>query len=521
MQELTAYALERFIQLVPQIQSPAHMAYVLKHEEFAHLRADGNNYQVCLCNEEAIRLIQDMYQDMIEATPGVEYFHVSTDEVYFAGICKKCQKKRPFNDVNRSLTWVKYANLMHAWLKERGRRMLCWVEYPLLTEHLKLLPRGLINGVTVPGRSDEWIRNLEERDIHSLVYSSQQGSEKLFPNYFSSEYLYRGRPIQGRLAEPARNVALMLNRESKLLGTFAAAWDDSGLHNEIFWLGWATVTQYGWTPGRPRLEQSVADFMDIFYGHGNQDMVEVYRRLMEGARFYESSWDRVPATRLKPTYGNWAARGQDTTRIDLTLEPPALPFSYDFTLVAEDNFSRRYSKILEQAPVMNLKIEQVIYTLQGKLGLVNRNRYNLEVLLSIAYFEKHFIEMLLALERTEKILQAASQALRAEKEREVLGHLVQAHKTVNGILENRSRMWESLKRVWEKSRYPKGRSVGGRHFVHILDDLKDHRADRRPGLEYMLEPLENIGLDKWNKQLAAYIRSYAAGRHFEVKGLDE
>ena len=45
LQEIVNYGLERFIQVVPQIQSPAHMAYVLKHPEFADLRADGNNYQ--------------------------------------------------------------------------------------------------------------------------------------------------------------------------------------------------------------------------------------------------------------------------------------------------------------------------------------------------------------------------------------------------------------------------------------------------------------------------------------------
>ena len=86
MQGLTRYALERHIQLVPQIQAPAHMAYVLKHDEFKNLRADGSNYQACMCSEEAIALIQDLYQDMIDATPGVEYFHASTDEVYYAGI---------------------------------------------------------------------------------------------------------------------------------------------------------------------------------------------------------------------------------------------------------------------------------------------------------------------------------------------------------------------------------------------------------------------------------------------------
>ena len=35
LQEIVNYGLERHIQVVPQVQSPAHMAYVLKHPEFA------------------------------------------------------------------------------------------------------------------------------------------------------------------------------------------------------------------------------------------------------------------------------------------------------------------------------------------------------------------------------------------------------------------------------------------------------------------------------------------------------
>ncbi len=520
MQGLTRYALERHIQLVPQIQSPAHMAYVLKHEEFKDLRADGSNYQACMCNEEAISLIQDLYQDMIDATPGVEYFHVSTDEVYYAGICSKCQEKRPYNEKNRSLTWVEYVNRMHKWLVDRDRKMLCWVEYPLLDEHLKLLPRGLINGVAVLGQSDGWNQGLRDAGVPSLIYSSQQGSELLFPNYFSSEFLENGRPVQGRLEEPGKVVPQLLGKApNELIGTYAAAWDDSGLHSETFWLGWVVVSQYGWSPNEPRVEQVIADFMDIFYGPGNQDLIEVYRTLMEGARFYESSLDRVPATRLKPTYGSWAGPGRDTTRIDLRIEPPPLPFAYDETLVVDRTFSRRYASVLAQMPEVRRRLDQVIGVVQGKLGTVSRNRYNLEVLLSIAQFERHYITMLADLEEAENLMIRAADAQNQERHRDVVSLLSQAHGLVRACLSDREAMWVGLKATWEKSRYPKGRSVGGRNFVHILDDLKDHRADRRTGLDYMLEPLENSGLEAWSESLAQFIRTYAKSRTLEVPEL--
>ena len=125
-----------------------------------------------------------------------------------------------------------------------------------------------------------------------------------------------------------------------------------------------------------------------FYGLNRPDLVEIYRTLEEGALFYESSLDRVPATRLKPSYGSWAGPGRDTTRIDLRIEPPPLPFAYDETLVVDRTFSRRYAPVLAQMPEIRRRLDQTIGALQGKLGAVSRNRYNLEVLLSITVLRK-------------------------------------------------------------------------------------------------------------------------------------
>jgi hypothetical protein len=82
-------------------------------------------------------------------------------------------------------------------------------------------------------------------------------------------------------------------------------------------------------------------------------------------------------------------------------------------------------------------------------------------------------------------------------------------------------MWKELKRIWEKSRYEKGRSVGGRKYVHVLDDVKDHFADRRPGLEYMLAPFERMDLPGWRSRLLECIKGYAARHNVPLEGLAE
>jgi len=513
MQEFTAYALERYIQLVPVIQAPAHMAYVLKHEEFAHLRADGNNYQACMCDEEAIQLIFDMYQDMIEATPGVKYFHVSTDEVYYAGICDKCGK--PYNEENRSQTWVDFVLRAHDWLAERGRRMLCWVEYPLLPKHILQLPSDLIDGVM--GSDQAFIDAERKVGIRQLAYSSTQGSEWLFPNHFPT--VYRGRPTRGRLESIAQTVRRGLEMGANPIGSFAAAWDDSGLHEECFWLGWVTVTQYAWTHRWPTVEQNVADFMDVFYGPNRGDMVEVCKLLIEGARFFEDGWDRVTSTERPPSYGNSRGKGIGTRRTDCLLETPPLPRPDN--LAVQPKFSTKYKERIEKARRLILRNDKLLQELNRNLTRLERNRYNQEVYLSIAYLERYFMRMLLDLESAEKSLLAAAKADADNNPAAAVGHLVAANNTVSDLLRWADWMWKEVKRIWEKSRYEKGRSVGGRHFVHIMDDVKDHKADRRPGLEYLIMPFERMKLPQWRAQLEKCIKEYAAGHNVPIRGLQE
>ena len=184
LQEIVDYGLERFVQVVPVIQSPAHMAYVLKHPQFAHLRADGNNYQSDLCNEETYKLIFQMYDDVIAATKGVDYFFVSTDEVYYAGIGKTC--KLPYNDDNRSAAWADFAIRAHNHLAKHNRRMLAWIEYPLLAKDMERIPSDVIDGVV----GDESFVEIQMRKgMRQLVYTSTQGAEFLFPDHMAIESL--------------------------------------------------------------------------------------------------------------------------------------------------------------------------------------------------------------------------------------------------------------------------------------------------------------------------------------------
>ena len=512
MQELTRYALERHIQLVPQIQAPSHMTWLLKYKEYEHLKADGSNYHMCMCDEEGMQIIRDLYQDMIDATPGVKYFHASTDEVYYAGICDKC--KREYNEQNRSLYWVEYVNWMHKWLTERGRTVLCWVEYPLLPQDIKLLPSGLIDAITAGSKEPVWISEMNKAGIPQLAYSSMQGSEYLFPNLFPTNY--RGRRTAGRLEDAATTIPRVLEKGSNLLGTFCASWDDAGLHEETFWLGWVMVSQYGWNYLSPSVEQSTADFMDLFYGSGAGDMVEVYKLLEEGARFFEDGWDNVPSTERGPAYGS--SRGPfPYNRQDQTLSMPKLPVGDKLT--ADSSFATAYRDRINRAWKQKKHNDRVVALLMRNLGRVEHNRYNLEVYLSLARLERYYMDIITGIAAAEHSLAAAANADSEGKSAQAVGHLVAASNTVAALLEQQKTMWDVLVATWEKSRYPKNRTVDGREFLHVQDDVKDHFADRRKGLDYMLAPFQRMQIPAWREKLVAAINDYATAHNVPIEGL--
>src|SRR5262245_23736384 len=514
LQEIVNYGLERFIQVVPQVQAPAHIGYVLKHPQFAHLRADGNNYQACMCDEESYKLIFQMYDDVINATKGVNYLFVSTDEVYYAGACSKCDK--PYNPENRSLKWVDYVRRARDFAASRGRRILVWAEYPLLPEHVKMLPPDIIDGAI---GETEYIETENRLGIRQLAYTSLQGAEFLFPNHLASNRNAGGDsgPAIGRLQSARRDISFGKIWQGKPIGVFGAAWDDSGLHNETFWLGWAVAAAYGWAPGGPDTAQTVADFMNIYYGPQVSEMVEVYRGLQAQARFFESSWDKVVSKVRGPGYGNSYGKGIGVVRFDETLPPPALPAmpGLDFAPV----YVGRYAARVEEAGRLALENDLLIHRIHQNILKADRNRYNLEVLLSLAGLTGHHNRLILGMKKIEDDLNSARMESGRNRHEEAMGHLVGAYDLARGLVKERREVFQALKTVWEKSRFEKGREVNGKKFYHALDDTKDHWADRRPDLSYMIAPEESIGLEKWMESLGGVIRDYAKKNNVPASAL--
>lgn len=516
MQDLVDYGLARYIQIVPNIQAPAHMGYVLKHDEFKDLRSDGINYMAKFSDPRTYELIFDMYKDVIEATKGVDYLHVSTDEVYYAGIDPDDQKVRPYNPENRSLWFVEFVNKARDFAAKYNRRIFVWVEMPLLPEHVEKLPADIIDGIV--GNPD-YVEPEKKMGMRTLAYTSMQGAEWIFPNYFDWQD-QRGQAQRGRLKDAYDGP--IFGRATKVhpIGTFAAAWDDSGLHNETFWLGWVTVNAYGWHPAGASLPQTVAEFFEIYYGPGCEGLIDAYRDLQRGARLYEDSWDNVPSKERGPAYGSSQGKRR-VNRTDETLRLPELPALPDLAMDADEPiWKTRYARRVEAARAEAVANERLRMNLQAHMTKVRQNRYNVEVLLALAELQRHHIEMMLTMDQVEQDLLKAS-AVAARDKAQAVGLLVKAYDAVDRIAADFDATFAAVKATWEKSMWPKNRTIDGKAYLHIMDDVKDHFADRRVDIDYMVAPEQRMNLPGFRDELGKLIREYTKAQGLDVKALPD
>lgn len=512
LQGIVDYGLERFIQVVPVVQSPAHMAYVLKHQQFAHLRADANNYQSSLCDPRTYDLIFSMYDDVVKATRGVKYFYVSTDEVYYAGIESQCS--RPYNPENRSLAWVEFVKRARDHLARHGRRILVWAEYPLLPQHVKMIPPDVIDGVV---GEPEYIPIEKQLGMRQLAYVSMQGAEHLFPGNLAMETETGFN--RGRLYDAYQSISTGRHWRLNPIGVFGAAWGDTGLHSETFWMGWSAVAQYGWNPGATSVDEHAAKFVEIYYGPRTRGLIEAYRMMQRQGKSWERTWETVVSRVRAAGYGNSYGKGRGTERRDMTLSPPPLPVLPDLSVPRAAN--DKFAGFLAEARARQVENDQLLMTLQTNFGLADRNQYNLEVFVALARFMGHHWRLLSAMGGVEQSLRQAETSAQKKEHARAVGLLVRAHNSMEQVENEGAVVFAQLKTVWEKGSYPKGQSVGGQSFIHVLDDTKDHWADRTADLGYLMQPESSIGLPAWRSSLAKVIQSYAKQNNVPVKGLGE
>ena len=512
-QELTGYGLRYHIELIPYLDAPAHIAFILKHPEYAKLREfPDSNYEFCSTNPESYKLLFGMFDDLLGANKGVKHFYLSTDEPYYIGMadnaqCDEAKRARELGSVGKLL--AEFVAKAGGYLHDHGRTVFFWGEYPMKVDDLKLLPPFVVNGEVYGPEFDPVYKSL---GIRQMIYTSSEGEEQLFPDYFilppsrRVHPAYTGTP---RVPDSIDKISFDSSRQqSDLIGEVNAGWADMGLHPETFWMGYLTSAAAGWNPGSMEAQESMSAFYKLFYGPRVAEMDRVYRLMSEQAQNWYDSWETVRSSARKPIWGNSDRIYTPGMLVhDQTLPLPTAPgddLSYD-SAWRQDNARR-----LDLAAQALRDNDELLELLYSNLALADRNRANLEVFVSIAKLCRQNLEMLTQIGRMEAALHSAVGPAHSSNPKEALASVDQALGLAARIKFERNGVLRDTAAVWYQGWQPRAAEANGRKFLHELDDVKDHLPDRTVDMSYLVYRQLLLPLGDWVKQIEDARNHFAA-----------
>ena len=506
-QELTDYARSLYVELVPFLDAPAHIAFILKHPEYKRLRAFSNsNYELNVLDPKADQLILGMMNDLMDANKGGKYFLFSTDEAYYVGMSESEKKRADILGGNGRLL-AEYITRIANKLHEKGRKIIIWGEYPLKPSDINSLPSHIINGVY----DEKTAPIFKEHGMRQAIYTSLQGEEPLFPKYYKmspSVFSANSSPslddeeqqsdlTKGRVPEMLKEITSAVAADkSDFMGVIVAGWADAGLNPETFWLGYATGAAAGWNSQSVTDLELTSHFYNSFYGNSLNDIDKVYKLLSTQADFWAKSWEWMPSKNRLPIFGNSAAV-YDSPKLAKDQVLPGLPVPAGTDLSLDKNWNSDNSRRLDAAEKFLTENDELMNLLSNSIIEAKYQHYNLQVLRSVAQLCRQNLTMLLDLQKINNLLKLSADAAAAANPSLAVSLVDQALKQVKKIRDERNEVLQTVTTVWYQDWYPRVAKANGRKFLDSVDDVKDHVPARTVDMSYLIYRQLKFPLGRW------------------------
>ena len=525
-QELTEYAKAHYVELVPYLDAPAHLSFILKHPEYASLRSFPNsNYELSVTNPKADALIMGMANNLIDANKGGKYFLLSTDEAYYVGKAAS-EKKRAEELGSNGKLFAEYITRISNQLHKNGRKVIIWAEYPLTALDINSIPSHIINGVY----NNKWAPVFNEHGMRQLIYTAVQGEEPLFPNYYkfpekkdsqSNLALSDDKQQQSDIAEGSINDVLkevtsaIAAGNSNFMGVIVAAWGDAGLNPETFWLGYAAGAATGWNNKQQTSQDLMTRFFTSFYGHNAIDMGKVYQLLISQSQFWENSWEWEASKNRTPLFGN-----SDTIYAtpmpakDQKLAPLPVPSAGNLSVNVNWGENNKEKLILVEKYLE--ENDELMNLLQQNMLKADYQHYNLQVLFTVAQLCRQNLNMLLDLKRINEFLILSSD-IASIHPLLAISLLDQALDQVKRIRNDRNQVLDAVNTVWYQDWYPRVAEANGRKYLDQVDDVKDHPPARTVDMSYLIYRELKYPLGQWAEEVRKVRNQFARDNNLPIR----
>jgi len=491
MQQLTRYARQYHIELVPLVQGLGHASFILKWPKYASLREiASSNWEFCPLKDASYELLFDLWKDAIKATPGSRYIHIGSDETYELAMCDACKAKA--EEIGKSGVYTLFINKAAKYLQSMGREVMAWeppmgwVQSSSPAVGIKPL-QGLVLTESYGYEKPDFTYAKQAKDLGYKVFSydPNPGIEHLFLPYFYRED--HGKRTGGSLQESYE--FLTTSTQSGVFdGMISTSWDDSGLHNQVWMLRFATAAAYSWNGSEPKSGEFRESFFKNYYGPNVKNMEELFGLFNEGAFYYMSTFER-----------NVWHHG-DIGKTHLPDLPRGDALEYD------PFWNREYSDQLKRSAAMAEKMQRALEIIAENRSSTVRNAYDFEVFSSIAKLIWHTTQTYKDLSELENLITQAHRK-HFENHQESYRYMADAVALLDNSIKRRETVFNDLVETWEKTRLPKGYATKEKKYFFRQDRAR-HFANRVPDMTYLIYDEQQLEMETYVQKLKEYMEGY-------------
>lgn len=487
---LTAYAKNYHIQIVPLVQGLGHASFILKWPQFAHLREiPASNFEFCPLKDSSYLLLFDLWKDAIDATPGSEYIHIGSDETYELGQCEQCKKMAA--EISKKGLYHLFTDKAAKFILSKKRKPMVWetpMGWEMNNNNKAIKPNKGLVLTEDDTRRDSMIENgrrARQLGYEVFFYDPNPGIEPLFLPYF---YRDETDTDNSGSLEESYNVLKKAAQSGVYHGMIRTSWDDAGLHNQMWMLSFITSAALSWNGNSPGFADFKESYFKNYYGPQSVDMEELFTLLNEGGYYYWDTFERK--------VWHWGEIGK-TYLPDL---PRGDAVEYDpyWNTLHKDMVQK------SKAELEKMNRAQAIINANKIAG--SKHQYDFELFESIVQLIRHTCIAYDDLSRVEKSIKEANRLTFINRD-STTKYLEQAAQIVEDCIKQRSEAFNNLVFIWEKTRLPKGMSVGDRKYFFQQDRTR-HFANRRPDMTYLIYDEQKLGMEKWLEALKLYIQKY-------------
>lgn len=507
VKELTQYAHQFHINIIPLVQGLGHAAFILKHNEFKHLREDPEIYQsFCPLNEGTYDLLFDMYRETINATPGVNYFHIGGDEVRVMGECPLCkEKKKEIGELGLYLTWL---NKVHDFMEEQGRTIIFWDDMPLKQAGIYQLTyrdadeefdsiwtdgtarlNNIINKFPQNGVFHRWNYNharykgnigtldwYKKNEFNSMIATAIIGNWPLIPDYNWTPSNIKS--------------FITLGAEKDVSGVLCTAWgDDAGNHFEIYWLGFLATAEYAWSSKSPNtLELYWEKYIRRFFGPNTTGLDSAFHNLSRRVDFWNSALMK---------------KGQKHRKDYQLISLPELN-----NIPEEGSWTKHFQSIVESAEKEKIKCTEALEILYLNMDRLTHNTYNLEVFASMGRLMKAHCDLIISVGEIAGYCDNAINAHNNNQKDKVVVNLNKMAIIADSAWDEYKTSYEDLVKIWEISRYPKGEEG------YILNPQTNYLAGWTADLSYLILAEKKLDFPGYAEKMLQIAGKYEEDGYF-------